>query len=143
LLWRDKNANGISEAGELASLTEAGIAGINLALTPTGQTLENTPGNVLFNTASFDWADGREGLVGDVALRYRPLDPADPSDGVSPPAVAAGPAPTPTRGALTRDGQLNALIQSMAAFDARPGVGDLGALAPLADRETPHLATPL
>lgn len=69
-IWQDINQDGISQADELRTLDQAGITGIDLALNPTGQTLENTLDNVIFNTASFTRTDGTTGEVGDVAFRY-------------------------------------------------------------------------
>ncbi len=69
-LWQDANQNGISEVGELRTLTEAGIAAINLALEPTGETTVGSFENVILNTAEFTRTDGTTGLVGDAAFRF-------------------------------------------------------------------------
>ena len=74
-IWQDANQNGVSEAEELKSLAEAGIAGIDLALTPTGQTVEGATDNVIVNTAEFIRADGTTGLIGDAAFAYVPGTP--------------------------------------------------------------------
>ena len=74
-LWQDANQNGVSEADELKGLAEAGIAGIDLALTPTGQTVEGATDNVIVNTAEFIRTDGTTGLVGDAAFAYVPGTP--------------------------------------------------------------------
>jgi Ca2+-binding RTX toxin-like protein len=79
LVWQDANADGTSQASELRTLTQAGIASIDLAPTPTGRTLANTDGHVTVNTGSFTFADGRTGALGDTILRPR-LD--DDGDGV-------------------------------------------------------------
>ncbi|MEM6833755.1 MAG: cadherin repeat domain-containing protein, partial [Pseudomonadota bacterium] len=119
-LWQDANADGVSQAEELTGLTESGIAGIDLALTPTGQTLENTPGNVMFNTAEFIRADGTRGGIGDVAFRYIPGEADAQSDsGRSNQMDAATPvAEVETQRAL------QSIIQAMATFG-----GDTGAAA--------------
>ena len=77
-IWQDLNQDGVSQASELNSLLGAGIAGIDLTPTPTGQTTENTTGNVVFNTAEFIRTDGTRGEVGDVALRYSSLEQVEP-----------------------------------------------------------------
>ena|GEM_PF-1733830 len=69
LVWQDSNADGTSQASELKTLTQAGVASIGLTPTPTGRTLANTSGNVTLNTASFTFADGSIGTLGDTVLR--------------------------------------------------------------------------
>ncbi|HOE11788.1 MAG TPA: hypothetical protein PLQ35_02785 [bacterium] len=67
-LFSDSNANGVSEAGELRSLREAGIASINLAYRNVDQTLSS--GNRVAQLASFSTFDGRKGTVADALLNY-------------------------------------------------------------------------
>ena len=68
LVWQDANENGESEAGELLSLQEAGIASITLTGTPEQQSDE---GNInIVATSTFTRTDGSTGAVGDVALRW-------------------------------------------------------------------------
>jgi Ca2+-binding RTX toxin-like protein len=64
-VWRDLNGNGVSEAGELQSLTAAGIASISLASVhlTTPQTIA---GNSVTDTSTFTWTAGGTGLVADV-----------------------------------------------------------------------------
>jgi Ca2+-binding RTX toxin-like protein len=83
-VWQDSNQDGISQASELRSLTQAGIVSITLGGTRTGQTLENTPGNVLFATTQFTRTDGSQGLAGDVALAYVAGTNANTTDGTPP-----------------------------------------------------------
>ena len=54
------------------SILDAGVDAISLALSPTGQTLEGATDNVILNTATVHFADGSEGIAGDVALLYQP-----------------------------------------------------------------------
>ncbi|HET9640091.1 MAG TPA: putative Ig domain-containing protein [Allosphingosinicella sp.] len=70
-LWQDLNSDGISQAGEMKSLAESGIASISLARTPTGQRLDNVSGHVVANSSTFTRTDGTGGAVGDVLLRYQ------------------------------------------------------------------------
>ena len=80
-VWQDANGNGITDAGELKTLTELGITQIGLR----AQNREGTAGvgdNVLLSTATFKRENGSTGTVGNVALAYKP------SNGAS--AVAAG-----------------------------------------------------
>lgn len=69
-LWQDRNQDGISQADELRTLEEAGIVSLNLHGVSTGQTIENTDGNIIFNTSQFTRRDGSAGLLGDVALAF-------------------------------------------------------------------------
>jgi hypothetical protein len=66
-VWRDANANGISETGEFRSLTEVGISSINL--NSDGHTYLAANGEVLVHGQSlYTQADGSQGIAGDVAL---------------------------------------------------------------------------
>ncbi|CAH0150237.1 calcium-binding protein [Roseomonas sp. CECT 9278] len=64
-VWRDLNGNGVSEAGELQSLTAAGIASISLASVhlTTPQTIA---GNSVTDTSTFTWTAGGTGTIADV-----------------------------------------------------------------------------
>ena len=67
LLWRD-NGNGITEPGELMTLTEAGIREICLAYENVDKAAAG--GNRITQTASFVWEDGSRGKAADVLLNY-------------------------------------------------------------------------
>ena len=77
-IWRDVNQDGISDVGELFSLTELGISGINLTLNLTGDELVGDR-NVLYATSEFFRSDGTTGIVGDVSLAFDPSKP-DPAE---------------------------------------------------------------
>lgn len=66
LVWQDKNGNGVSEAGELKTLTEAGISSINLTSTKVDWT---NGGNHLSGFSSYTKTDGSTGWTADVGLR--------------------------------------------------------------------------
>lgn len=88
-IWRDVNQNGISEAGELFTLSSLGIRSLNLTLNLTNQELV-TDRNVLFATSQFQWTDGTTGLIGDVSFAFDPEEPEEaeePAGGVAPPIV--------------------------------------------------------
>jgi len=74
-LWRDLNQDGISQAGELFTLNELGIVGINVASTEHSTTLSN--GNQLADTGSFIKADGSTGTVGEVTGNIGDINLAD------------------------------------------------------------------
>lgn len=69
LVWQDANENGVSDAGELKSLAEAGIASISLAITKSAPSDEG--GQAVLGTSTFTRADGTVGAVGDIALRWQ------------------------------------------------------------------------
>ncbi|MCL2876959.1 MAG: hypothetical protein FWF12_11950, partial [Betaproteobacteria bacterium] len=60
-LWRDSDQNGITGEGELITLEEAGIVGLNLGNTVKNQAMGN--GNTLAREGSFIWADGSTGAM--------------------------------------------------------------------------------
>ncbi|MET1110645.1 MAG: cadherin domain-containing protein, partial [Allosphingosinicella sp.] len=91
-VWQDLNSDGISQAGEMKSLAEAGIASISLARTPTGQQLNNTSGHVIVNSSTFTRSDGTKGAVGDVLLRYQADEEAIIQYSIAPGATQALPA---------------------------------------------------
>ena len=93
-VWRDINQNGISEAGELFSLSQMGIRTINLTLNLTGEELVGYK-NVLFATSQFTRADGTTGLVGDVSLAFEPSKPVEVEAGPGAPGAGATPPPPP------------------------------------------------
>lgn len=70
LIWQDLNQNGFSEQNELKTLAEAGIASIDLTLTPTGATVEGATDNVILNTANYTLTNGTVLTAGDVALLF-------------------------------------------------------------------------
>lgn len=68
-IWRDANANGRSEAGEISTLNDAGVASINL----TGQAVNQIwawGDNITINNGSYTRADGSSAAFGDIALNY-------------------------------------------------------------------------
>ncbi|WP_296201287.1 cadherin domain-containing protein [Sphingorhabdus sp.] len=70
--WVDSNGNGTTDAGELLSLAEAGIASISLTGTPTGET-PTTGINIVYNTGSFTRVGGETGQFLDAGLAFKPL----------------------------------------------------------------------
>ncbi len=71
-LWFDNNGNGITDAGELLSLAQAGVTSISLAGTPTGDEVI-TGRNIVYNTGSFTRANGTTGKLLDTGLAFKPL----------------------------------------------------------------------
>ena len=74
-VWQDKNQDGISQAGELKSLSDLGIASINL--TGNGKTVNLGNGNTQSSTATYTRTDGSEGAAGAVEGKAVNLNLAD------------------------------------------------------------------
>src|SRR5471032_2651420 len=101
-VWVDSNADGISEAGELHTLSSLGITQLNLSTT-VGSTVSN--GNTLGLVSSFDTSDGQTHEMGDVWF-------AKGAAATAP--VAPAPAPAPSAG--LRD-SVSSLVHAMASFE--------------------------
>lgn len=71
-IWRDANQDGISQAGELSSLADNGIASISVTSTPGSIDLGN--GNVQSATGTFTRTDGSSGGTGEVDSTTANLD---------------------------------------------------------------------
>lgn len=67
LLFKD-NGNGITEAGELISLRDAGITGISLRYAQSNEAAPH--GNRMAQLGAFKWANGNTGRAGDAVLNY-------------------------------------------------------------------------
>lgn len=84
-VWQDANANGVVEAGEFKSLTDAGLAAIELHADGKGYTAADGDVTVL-GEASFVRTDGTGGIVGDVMFATG----AKESDAVKTESTASG-----------------------------------------------------
>jgi Ca2+-binding RTX toxin-like protein len=71
-LWFDNNANGVTDAGELLSLAQAGVASVSLAGVATGEQAVSGK-NIVFNTGGFTRTNGTTGKLLDVGLGFKPL----------------------------------------------------------------------
>jgi Ca2+-binding RTX toxin-like protein len=71
-IWRDTNQDGVSDAGEVFTLTDLGIESISLTATLTGQSPGGTD-NVIYATGSYRLGDGSERQIGDTFLVFDPL----------------------------------------------------------------------
>ncbi|WP_017962934.1 beta strand repeat-containing protein [Rhizobium leguminosarum] len=75
-VWRDINQNGVSDAGELQTLTDAGIRLINLM--PSRDGMQSfADGSIITGTSSYQTVDGSQHLVGDAVLVSRPTQNAN------------------------------------------------------------------
>jgi Ca2+-binding RTX toxin-like protein len=64
-VWVDANQDGVTDMGELHTLSELGIASIDLQFTPNGR---QVAGNEIVATAGYTKADGSRGDIADVGL---------------------------------------------------------------------------
>lgn len=69
-IWRDLNQNGVSDTGELTTLSAHGIASINLTPTSTTATLQS--GNTIAAQGLYTGANSQTGHVADVILDRQP-----------------------------------------------------------------------
>jgi hypothetical protein len=70
-VWRDVNQNGVSDNGELQTMSEAGIKLINL-LPSTNGSQAFADGSSITGTSSYETIDGAKYLVGDATLMSQP-----------------------------------------------------------------------
>ena len=70
-VWVDANDNGRTDAGELRTLDQIGIASIGLA-GQANSDRKKIGKNILLATSTFTRTDGSVGTVGDVALAFKP-----------------------------------------------------------------------
>lgn len=89
LVWQDANNNGLTDEGELKSLSEVGIAQISVAAQAVGSEFEN--GNVLEQTASVTFSDGSTSQVGQFSFDAQPYDTIDTEDVEIPEEIATLP----------------------------------------------------
>ncbi|MFA6539941.1 MAG: hypothetical protein WCV63_11225, partial [Negativicutes bacterium] len=61
-VWQDANGNGVTDAGELKSLTELGIKQLNLQKTAVNGTVQPN-GETITNKSSFVWENGASGQL--------------------------------------------------------------------------------
>lgn len=73
-LWFDTNSNGITDAGELLSLAEAGITEIDLTGTPSDGSDIGTRPNIVYNRTTFTRSDGRTGTAFDAGIAFERPD---------------------------------------------------------------------
>ena len=86
-IWQDLDQDGVSEAGELKTLAEAGIESIDL--TATGDGTENAL-NIVARTGTFQRTDGSTGTVGDVEFRINNFNTTFTGDTTVDAALAGG-----------------------------------------------------
>jgi hypothetical protein len=69
-LWFDKDSDGLTDAGELRSLSEAGVTSISLTSTEDATTGTQADGSVIYGKATFVFDNGKTGTLLDTGLAY-------------------------------------------------------------------------
>ncbi|THF65559.1 hypothetical protein E6C76_08240 [Pseudothauera nasutitermitis] len=120
-VWRDQNQDGVSQADELLTLDELGIASIYLGY--TNSTYIDAQGNAHKQVGSFTWADGSTGTATDVWFSVDYADTVEldlievPEDIAALPNLAGFGNVRSLHQAMARDesGQLRALVEQFGA----------------------------
>lgn len=76
-VWIDRNRDGILDTGELLTLSEVGIKGINVAYSDIREV--DSSGNLHSQRGSFIWENGEEGVMDDVWLNLDISDTVIPN----------------------------------------------------------------
>ncbi len=69
-IWQDANQNGVTDTGELRTMSEAGIKLVNLLPSTQGAT-QFSDGSAITGTSSYEMNDGSTKLVADATLAFR------------------------------------------------------------------------
>jgi hypothetical protein len=108
-VWQDANSNGVSDAGEFRTLTEAGIVSVNL--TSDGQASVAAGGDVdILGETVFTRADGSTGTVADIVLATGGADTAAKTAAVMPMPVAVNDDERAATTAAAQTGFASALV---------------------------------
>lgn len=124
-LWQDRNQDGISQADELTSLSDAGIASLNLANTLKNQRLGN--GNTLAREGSFSWANGETGSMAEINVAIDTFDTRFAQDiplsdaAKSLPAMQGSGNVRELRQAATQSSALQEVLSQFAQTNSRDG----------------------
>ena len=71
-VWVDRNQNGATDAGELLTLSQAGLSSIKLSATAARDYAIKAGDNAVISTATFTRTNGSIGTLGNVSLGYVP-----------------------------------------------------------------------
>ncbi len=72
-VWRDLDGDGVTDAGELSSLTDTGIVSISVAATTPAEPID-IGGNTIAAEASVTMTDGSTRMAGDAVLDISHID---------------------------------------------------------------------
>ena len=86
MVWKDANSNGVTDAGELLTLAQAGVQSINVGY--TAQTVTDAQGNQQLQAGQYTGTDGLTHAVNDVwfstdTARTVELNPVEVSDAIA------------------------------------------------------------
>lgn len=134
LVWRDENQNGVSEAGELRPLSEAGILWIDLGITKTGAEADAMSDFVVTGISNFVTTAGDIRLIGDAAFRFIEQEAPEVADAAADPSTEAPPvapdaASSENAGAIASAGNdieplFNDMLRDMAFGDREISLDD-------------------
>jgi Ca2+-binding RTX toxin-like protein len=117
-VWRDANSNGVTDAGELLTMAEAGVAALNTGYSTVNQA--DGKGNTLAQSGTFTRADGTVGKSGSFLFNRDPVDSVAAEWLAETPDVAGLPdldgfgAVRSLHQAMLRDPELKSLVTSLA-----------------------------
>ncbi len=119
-VWVDRNRNGVTDAGELASLIDLGIESLSLTFAGTDDR-KKLGRNVTLSTTVFTRSDGSTGTVGDVALGFRPSEVApDNATALRPSVASLSPAPEYLPVSSIDDMSIDELMQNWQSVSGLP-----------------------
>lgn len=82
-VWRDANRDGISQAGELLTLQQAGVASINLDARRTGQMPGTSADNTTYANGQYTRTDGTQAALSDMFFAFGERDEEGNGDGLN------------------------------------------------------------
>lgn len=82
-VWRDANRDGISQAGELLTLQQAGVASINLDARRTGQMPGTSVDNTTYANGQYTRIDGTQAALSDMFFAFGQRDEEGNGDGLN------------------------------------------------------------
>lgn len=132
-VWRDLNADGETDLGELLSLEESGVVSISLRNSPASQSVN---GNLLTSVSTYISQDGTQAQVGDVWLRFNQRDvehtqpeEADASVAGLPEVMGSGRV-RDLRAVMAEDAILKSSVEKLAGFS----IADLAKVSALVEQ---------
>jgi hypothetical protein len=116
-IWSDGNGNGVTDAGELMTVAEHGIASIGLSIQAPQQQPVKLGENAVIATGAFMRVNGSTGTVADAALAFRPAAQPRASAQQAAPLRGDGGAVFGDGAAGPREALLRALRSGLDLFD--------------------------
>ena len=127
-IWVDRNQNGVTDAGELLTLTAAGLTSIKLTATAARDYAIKAGDNAVISTATFTRTNGSIGTLGNVSLGYVPGAAPISSSARGAPLVGGSTGADPRDGGFGRDGMIGGSVSiNPPADDAEFGAAPVAA----------------